>query len=491
MTNRSGVCLAAGSLVLAALAWISGPPSFDAVDGAEFALAGHRLEVAHSPGYPLFILLLRATSMITGPLYGRIRIFTCLAAGACLPAAYAALRSHGASVTSAAAAASGFLLLPPVLSQLNVIEVHGTAMLLCLLAIALRRSRAGPFLGSLAVFGGHPASALLLPLAMSRRWLSRWMALAALPASLMLYLPLRAPAATVAHYTRPATLPHAAAYYSMHSGRLQLPAAEGMLRLGESLGPVCGMALLALSVMGGRPSRAAFLSLAAAVLFLSSYRVPDYESFAWTALIPAVFLSARGMDRLAVPGASGKLVLACLLLPWGLWGIRGAWRAQDDAAPRYTRDLLSSLPPGAVLHTEGHSTFYVAYMIFNEGYRTDVVPADQLANFFFLRLARPLPSCVGGRPVFSTRAWGETAFTPSGVLFAIEPGDVDWSEYEIFSYSGRSPDAMAGDVAAEAWAMRMAQSTGTERDAAMERALELAGTDITRNRILQLRALVQ
>lgn len=421
--------------------------------------------------------------MVSGPLYGHMRIITCLLAGACFPATYHALRSHGASKPASTTAAATLLLLAPLLSQLNVLEVHGTAILLLMLAVSLRNNREGPFMASLAIFGGHPAGVLLLPLAFSRRWLSRWAVLAVLPASLLLYVPLRAEACTVAHYTRPTTLPHVAAYFTMYTDVPEAPSKDGLERLVVVLGPVCAGALLLLSVAGGRPTLRSSLSIILGVVFLAVYRVPDYESFAWLLLIPLAFPMSGGIDRFLRGGVGGRVVLACLLVPCAFHGVRGAWRSTDDAAPRYSRDILAGLPAGAVLHTEGHPTFYTAYLLFNEGYRPDIIPCDELGNFFFLRMHGPLPDSLGGRPVYSTRAWNDSALVLSGLLFGPEDHEASWNDLEIFGYRGRSPDAMAGDLAAEAWALRMVQSRGREREEAFARAIEHAETDVTRNRV--------
>lgn len=483
MKKRIGTVLFLGSLALSVLAWSSGPPSFDSVDGCEFAVAGGRLEMVHAPGYPLFLFVLRIARIAFGPLYGHMRIITCLLAGACLPAFYFALRSYGTSEAASAVASASVLLLAPVLSQLNVLEVHGTAILLLMLAVSLRNGRAGPFMASLALFGGHPAGILLLPAAFSRRWLSRWAVPALIPASLLLYVPLRSEASTVAHYTRPSTLPHAASYFAMYSDVPEAPSAEGLERIGTALGPVSTAAVLLLCIAGGRPSRGVLLSVLLAAAFLCVYRVPDYESFAWLLLVPLAFPLSAGIDRLISGVGGGRLLTACLLLPCVFHGIRGAWRGSDDAAPRYALDLLAQLPAGAILHTEGHPTFYTAYLLFNEDLRPDVIPCDALGNYFFLRMAGPLPDSLGGRPVYSTRAWSDTALVLSGLLFGPEAASVSWNSFRIFSYRGRSPDAMAGDLAAEAWALRMVQSSGRERDEAYGRALEHAITGVTRNRV--------
>jgi hypothetical protein len=475
-----------GALAAALLAWVSGPTSFDAVDGAEFALAGNRLEIPHAPGYPLFMMILRAGSLILGPLYGHMRLVTCILAGACFPAAFLAMSGRGVSGPGALAGAAALFLPAPVLSHLNVLEVHGLAMLLILLAVAGRNRRAGPFLASMAVFGGHPAGILMLPMAVSRKWLSRWTVLAALPVSLLLYVPLRAGGAGIAHFTRPASLAHAVAYFSMHAGRLGAPSPDGLMAAAGALGIVCGAAMAVLVAVGGRPSPGTVVSFFSGILFLTVYRVPDPESFAWLALLPAALQAARGADRLIRLGGSGKLALCCLLLPAGITGVGASWRGSDDAAVRYTMDVLASLPPGAVIHTEGHPTFYTAYMIFSEGVRRDLIPSDQNGNFFFLSLRRPLPESLGGRPVYSTRAWEDSALVLSGLLFGPPGMEPDWNSYDIFRWSGRSPDAMAHDLAAEAWTLRMVQSRGEARREAERMAMEQARTEPAFERIRRL-----
>jgi hypothetical protein len=85
--------------------------------------------------------------------------------------------------------------------------------------------------------------------------------------------------------------------------------------------------------------------------------------------------------------------------------------------------------------------------------------------------------------VYSTRAWNDSALVLSGLLFGPEPREASWSDFEIFDYRGGSPDAMAGDLAAEAWALRMVQSRGREREEAFAAAIEHAETDVTRNRV--------
>ncbi len=66
------------------IALLSGPPSFDATDGAEFAVCGSELQIAHPPGYPLFLMLIRLFSMIFSPLYGHLRLLNCFIASAAL-----------------------------------------------------------------------------------------------------------------------------------------------------------------------------------------------------------------------------------------------------------------------------------------------------------------------------------------------------------------------------------------------------------------------
>ena len=93
------------SAAVFAAALLTGPPSFDSTDGAEFALCGSRLETAHAPGYPLFLMIVRIASMTMSPLYGHLRLINCLLGALLVPLGAWAFRVAGASPRGAAAAA--------------------------------------------------------------------------------------------------------------------------------------------------------------------------------------------------------------------------------------------------------------------------------------------------------------------------------------------------------------------------------------------------
>jgi len=169
-------------------AFLTGPPTFDAVDGAEFAVVGMRVEICHSPGYPLFIWLVRTTGMVFGGFdYIILRILSSLLAGLSVPACFFALKALG---TGGRGSLLGSLLfitltpvfsqmnilevtLTPVFSQMNILEVHSLAVLLLLIAIAVMRTRLATYSMGMALFAGHPTSLVLLPLVVSKRFRPR------------------------------------------------------------------------------------------------------------------------------------------------------------------------------------------------------------------------------------------------------------------------------------------------------------------------------
>ena len=161
--------VAVPAVAIALICFLSGPDRFDAVDGAEFAVAGRNMDIAHPPGYPLLLFLVRSTGAVTGYSYTGLRLLSCLLAALAYPLLRKAFESLGASRAGSLAGSFLFLCLPPVLSQTCILEVHSLAILLAAWAVSARNSPAGPYLFSLAVFGGHPTSAVLLPLAVPRR----------------------------------------------------------------------------------------------------------------------------------------------------------------------------------------------------------------------------------------------------------------------------------------------------------------------------------
>lgn len=477
-----GLALAAGGIAL-----VSGPPSFDYIDGTEFVIAGRNMDLTHPPGYPLYVSFLRLFSL-TAPCgsldYSCFRLFSAMVAGALSVSAWAALRSMGAGYGSALAGSAMIATSAPVLAQLNLVEVHGAAMALALAAVALRRSRAGPYSFSLALFGGHPISVCLLPAALSRRYRQRWVVLAAVPASLWLFVPLRSTFPGLCHYSRPGGAIPVWRYLGLYGRRLDLPSLEGPGALAGSMGIPALIAVLMLVILSRRWSWRLFLSFSAGLLFISSYSIPDTESIAWIAALPLLMWASLGLTRLLEGSGPGKLAAALLLAVSVLGGTVQAWRGGDRAAETIAGDYLRGAPPEAAFVTSGMSTFHTAYMLEVLDRRPDIVPMDSHRCLFRIPPPDVLPAAVGGRPLVAVRAWDSDDLHLHGLLFGSGQGQVDWSSYEVYAYEGPVHDGFASDEMAEMWARRGIQAgSSDERLRCREKALDLAVSDMTRERV--------
>jgi len=477
--------VSAGFFVLALL---TGPPSFDATDGAEFAVCGSELQIAHAPGYPLFLMMIRVFSVVFSPLYGHLRILNCFLAAAAAAIGTAAFRKAGYSFSAASVGIVLFLTSAPVLSQFNSLEIYPLAMVLVLLAIYLKDSALSPYISGMAVFGGHPVSLLSASLFVSFK--KKWPLLLFMlvPATLYLYLPLRSGACRIAHYGHPHTIESLIGYFTMYSGRLSVPS---FARLATALGFI-GIPALAvftlLAAAGGRFRAQKDLPIIAAVLFLASYSLPDPAGQLWILLLPLSIRCTGGIQSLfkkTLPIKTGTIVVVAAA---AVSGVVSADRTDDDIAMRWTTDVMSSLQPGSVYRPVAHDAFYAAYAQHTLGFRPDVILSDSYGNYFEFSPPPPIPPEVGGRTVHISRAWDRTEdFSLQGLIFSpvrAAQGSPDLGQMAIFRFCGRSPDPMAMDIVAEAWMRRMIQ----EQDPALAdsfylKALEFSATPLTRSRI--------
>ncbi len=483
--RRADAAVAAAlALAVGIAALASGPPVFDAVDGAEFSLAGTRLEIAHPPGYPLLLMLLRLGGAST---YAGHRALTSVLAGLAAASVYGAVRSFGRTPASSAGSTLVVTMSQPVLGQLNLLEVHGMTLLLCSLALMLRRRPAGAYFLGLAVFGGHPASICLLPAFLGRRGSTRRLAMAALPATLLLYVPLRSGDATLLHYTSPSVLGHWLSYLGLYGSRLTGPSAERLLSVLAALGPAAGAAA-AILVLTGRPRDWRMpMAAALALVFITSYDVRDLYAYWWLALLPLAPWLAGGLERIGRVAGS-RLPPAAVVAAVAATGLAGSWRAEDTAARTVATDLVRGAGPDGVYCTVGHQTFYAAYLLETEDRRPDLVPADLYGNFFGLRLGSPagdLPDSVGRRAVYATRAWRSLPL--NGLLFTLDPPNLAWHSYDVFSLRPETDDPLARDQLAECWLRRALALEGRERARAFSVAESLASTRETAGRVHELR----
>ncbi len=475
------------------IALLSGPPSFDATDGAEFAVCGSELQIAHPPGYPLFLMLIRLFSMIFSPLYGHLRLLNCFIASAALIAGIAAFRKSGLEFPSALAGSILFLTAAPVMSQFNSLEVYPLAILLVLTAIAMKDSKLASYASGMALFAGHPISVLSSPLFFSlkkKKWLL--MLTFFIPVTLLLYVPLRSGACRIAHYGHPVNLNALFSYFTVYSGRLNVPSLGRLFESLTYIGIPGGIAFLFLAAAAGKFKAERDISSILALLFLSSYELPDPAGQLWIFLLPLSLRCAFGVENLFKKGIifrTGALILVAVSV---LFGLLSSDRREDDIAMRWTLDVLNSIPHDAIYRPVAHDTFYAAYAVNTLKLRPDVILSDPYGNYFEFSPPDPILPVIGDRSVHISRAWNRgESFSLHGLLFnpkEMENIHIFWNRMAIFDFAGSSPDPMAMDIVAEAWIRRMIQEEDPLlKDSFYLKALEFSGTPITRSRIETIR----
>jgi hypothetical protein len=449
------------------LAWFSGPPAFDLLDGNEFVLCGRELAVPHPPGYPLYIFTLRSASASlpgVNPDYRFFRGVSAIIAGAAFLTGTAAMMSFG---TGAAASILGSLLfftLTPVLMQLNLVEVHGFAMLLLLSALVLRRTRCGPYAFSLALFGGHAMSVFMLPAILTRRFRERWLLPALLPASLLLFMPLRSMLPSMVNYAKP-TQAGFVHYLSTYSGYFNNLIGRAAFSLWSDLQPVTIAILISLLVLAGKPRWRLLAASAACFVFLSFYAISDTGSMTWAVLLPLVIWASSGIDRLLRSGRFTTILAFVMVIPSAILGTLGAWRADDRAADTISRDYLRGIGTEGAYITIGFNTFCTAYLMEVEDLRPDILPLDASGCYFGEKVPEDFPSEWDGRPVYVNRGWDRPLFEPHGILFSAGSSEVDWSIYDLFWINEGVRDCNARDILAELWVIRGVQTENEEERA--------------------------
>jgi hypothetical protein len=466
----------------AVLCVLSGPNSFDGTDGPEFAVAGLRMEIAHSPGYPLFIWLLRLSG---GTDYNGFRVFGCMISGLAASGVYLAIRSFRRDPVPSAIGSLVLVSSGAVMAQLNTLEVHGLALLLASLAIALRETRLGPYAMSMSVFGGHPLSALLVPLAVNRSWRRTW-PLALIPATIWLYVPLRAQSAMVMHYAVGSGVQGFLHYMTMYSGKLSTISVTGLWTTVLSAG-LPTVAVFILAACFGRIDRRTIATLAGVLPLFLFYDVPDIQTYSWLLLLPMAVVAASGLQRLTEKGNRYFRMLMVLLIPGSVVsGILTGWDRAGGAMQIITSDMLRGIPPGRVLCTKDGTAYYCAYLLEVEDRRPDLMPVDRYGLVFpYSRLYGPLrqvPSLIASRYVHAIGAWGN--LPPSGLLFSAEGGRLAWDEYDVFSSELNPPESIARDLLAELWCLRAVQESDCHRTmSAFEKAGEFAESEGARSAV--------
>lgn len=472
--NARGIRLppwtALAGLLSAVVIYAAGPPSFDALDGAEFVVASDGLSIAHPPGHPMLLMLLR---IFPGRGFASGRLMLAVLGGVTVILASKAAAGSGAI---RALSACALVFSPTVLAQFDTVEVYGLALLLSLSALLSRGSPAGPYLFGLSVFGGHPLCALLAPVQIGRQW-RRWWPLALPAAGLMLYVPLRAvsPSAIDPHYTRPDTIQDLTAYLGMYSGRLGGFSTDGFALLGPWTA-VSAILLCLLAAAGGpRPGEIAALLLS--LCFLAFYTVPDPAGMAFPAALSLWLPAARGAARLSGGRSrAARIAAPACMAAVAAFGLAGSVRSRDCIARTISCGMLREAPPGAIYCTTGHDTFHAAYLFSMDDLRPDVIPSDTYGNYFHLSLREPFPDSMGGRPLAATRAWESPSLALSGLTFGTRCPEGAMVDPDVAAMRASSPDAFAMDLAAEAYARLAIQTSGDARDSLSRLALSTAGT---------------
>ncbi len=478
------------TLFIGCLAYCSGPPNFDSLDGTEYVVAARCLGTTHPPGYPLFIFLLRAFGeiFVSGTAdYNFHRILSSAFAGLGFLALSFALSTFGAGRASSILGAFLFYTLFPIMSQMNVLEIHTLALLLVFIAIAFRKRRCGPYLFSLSVFGGHPISFLILPAAFSEKYLRRWILLAVIPATLWLFVPIRATFSALVHYSHPSSLAVFREYLTLYGHRLILPTLDGIRALGSGLGYTGGFILLFFILYSDRlkVQKRVIATLFITLLFISVYCIRDIYSLVWLPLVPAVILASGGINRLIKKGIIGTIIAIVLVTVSAAFGLAGSWRSGDDAAKVLAEDSMRAVSLNGVYCSIGFITFHTAYLMDVEDRRPDILPMD-IYECFFSPPYPPdqLPSTFDGRDVYATRGWEQKYLHLSGILFTEVEHPLEWSDYDIFSYSGSVPDYYQRSILADIWAMRAIQTDNPEeRDSLAIIAMDFAPDEVVRDRV--------
>jgi hypothetical protein len=448
--------------VVSAIAWISGPPEFDFLDGTEFALCSAGLNIPHPPGYPLFMFLLKAVSpLLPGASldYGCLRMVTAfLAAAGTITGAFV-LAGLGAGVFASLLGSFLFFTLGTVMDQLNLLEVHGLSILLVLAALRLRSSRCGPYMLSLSIFGGHPVSALLAPALWSRRCLQRWGLLAAIPASLWLFVPVRSTFDALCHYSHPGTLYVFWKYLTLYGGKFTSLSSRAADALFNGTGPLSLAVLLAFILLSGRVRWRLLASFLAGFIFLSFYFMGDTNSLMWVPLLPLCIWAADGIRRLASRGRAAGVLAAAMVAVSAVSGTVRAWRADDISASILARDMTRGVGFEGVYITIGFLTFNTAYLLDVLDFRPDILPMDEYECYFRIPPPPFYPAQIAGRDVYTNRGWDQAALSPGGLLFSATGAEVDWTIYDVFTLDGPIHDRYSMDEIRDVWLKRLLQIT--------------------------------
>ena len=524
------------------------------------------LGTPHPTGYPLFCLLGRlvVAALPTGNTAFEVNVASGLTCALAVGALAALLHRRGLSPWTAGGAALVFGFSATFWNQAVIAEVYGLSMLGSVAMLAAwakaydgREQRwlvVAAFTTGMAATT-HLSQVLLLPgigfLGMRRWYMSRaagsrggWttaakmLGAAAVGYSLILYLPLRSGRGSGFHWSSidtPAALwDHVTAvlYRSSFFGLPWEAALINLSRFAQQMATEFPPLLLAPMGWGmwvalRRDNTIAWMVgctvVANLITALNYYRDPNgLDVFFLHAILGAVIFLAYGLDdlagRLRVALHAGRQGTAGLLAGLVVLGViadnhRQADHSDSWVAHRYGLEILQSLPPLAILLTEGDdASFILDYLhrleavrpditLYNRGgLGTSLVPTGIRDHGVRARIRRReerqlvLASASGGPPLFSVFARRMPVkegfeFIPYGLVYQVvpvgRPGDPSGPIDMANAHSDANGDPWVGKIQANYWYMQAEHEARNGWTAAAREAYIRAGEVAGQSRSMQ------
>ncbi len=383
-------------------------------DSGDLLTAIAVMGIPHPSGYPLYVLLAKAWSIVFFflPLPWSVSLFSAACAAAACAVLYRAARESGASALAAAGASWILAFAPSFWAEANIQRVYALNALFLAAALLMvlrwRSTRRGRDLVLAAFVCGLGASnhlemgvaGLALGLfvvatepAILKRWRLVGACVLAAAAGLLpyLYLPLRARAHPLLDWGHPVTPGSFLSVVSRSDfwGRAWIRgpadlapifADYGRSLLAETAWVGAGLALVAIAaarrrgwpvllpllVMLGNAVTMALHGSRSDLFIWHRYYIPSYAALALLAAWGWQTLAEKTRPRLAALALLAPLVLLVT-----------GWRANDRSRYRigedYSRTLLATLPPGShLIASDDNVLFILMYLNLGEGLRPDV-----------------------------------------------------------------------------------------------------------------------
>ncbi len=415
-TRIAGIC----SLLAGALYLVTSPADVGWFDAPELAAAGQQLGVAHAPGEPVYVLLLRLAQLLPlGDLAARAAWLSAAIAAALVGTAVLLAREIWPEACASALGlwATGLLAATcgPLWTQGTVIELYGLqALLVSGSLLWIVRSSEGwgglvlagllgglglavnPLLTVLAVPAG-----LILVLGVHPRPPVRavvWaVAAAALGASVYVYLPLRSAAEPGVWFGGPLDRPselfafvsgqsYARSFARPGAGALAGNVGQHLLLVGGWLGwPAVAAGVVGVVAFARRPLAGLALLLFGVGAWASTVPrptlevfTPDVAGYLLPSSLTAVLLAGAGIGRIARRWTAPAVALLVVAVAFSaMAGARKMSLHRGTESTAVGLALLEAVPPGGLLLTGSDSTSLpVMYLTTAGRRRPDVLAAS-------------------------------------------------------------------------------------------------------------------